>query len=182
MKGCPVQVILAGEESRLTEECRRQKEIGNGWDGNPPAVGFSAGAVPYSAGRLFGVGLSRPLEGEYRQAVQMITDSGRLRYRRRYALRHSQRYGAYSGSRGEGGPDRFVGYEKLGSALYPGREYCGTVADLRHRISAGGSCGGWENRRPAAMRRKTSGGRRGGRSTATRARLEKCWRRQALPI
>ena len=128
LKGCPVQVILAGEESRLTEECRRQKEIAERLGMEIHQLSdFLPGRCHIVLDALFGVGLSRPLEGEYRQAVQMITDSGAC------VIAVDMPSGIHSDTGHILGAavkaDRTVsfGYEKLGSALYPGREYCGTV-------------------------------------------------------
>ena len=77
---------------------------------------------------VFGVGLSRPVEGDYRQCIEMLASK---------SIRRTVAVDVPSGIHGDTGivmgialrADLTVtfGWEKTGTALYPGREYAGRV-------------------------------------------------------
>ena len=122
LKGYPVRVFLVGNPERGTEEFRAQLSIAanvglfsSPWqDGEKETCGLLIDAV-------FGVGLSRPVEGEYRQCIEMLEAR---------SIRRTVAVDVPSGIHGDTGivmgialkADVTVtfGWEKTGTALYPG--------------------------------------------------------------
>ena len=129
LKGYPVRVFLVGNPDKGTEEFRTQLTIA----GN---VGLSS--LPWQEGEkeecgllidaVFGVGLSRPVEGEYRQCIKMLGAK---------SIRSTVAVDVPSGIHGDTGTVMGIalradltvtfGWERTGTALYPGREYAGRV-------------------------------------------------------
>lgn len=135
-KGYGVRVILVGDPRRGTEEFCTQKRIAEKL-GLPVAEWkdwAAAGCVREGCccglliDGLFGAGLTRAVEGEYREALEML---GSQRGRKVVAVDlpsgiHSAT-GQVMGTAMRADVTVTFGYEKLGSVLYPGRDYCGRV-------------------------------------------------------
>ncbi len=128
-KGYKVTVILAGDLQHSTEEFRLQRRIAENlnvrvieWNDPLP------GRCDLLIDAVFGVGLSRPVEGEYRRVLEMMNLAGAGKI-----LAVDMPSGIHSGSGQILGvavrADLTVmfGYRKLGSVLYPGRDFCGQV-------------------------------------------------------
>ena len=129
LKGYPVRVFLVGNPDKGTEEFRTQLKIAGNvglftlpWqEGEKEECGLLIDAV-------FGVGLSRPVEGEYRQCIKMLEAK---------SIRRTVAVDVPSGIHGDTGTVMGIalradltvtfGWEKTGTALYPGREYAGRV-------------------------------------------------------
>ncbi len=128
-KGYKVTILLAGDPSRGTEEYHLQKRIAENL-GIPMTdrKDFRPEKCDILLDAVFGVGLGRPVEGEYRNVIRMINGSGAAS-----VVAVDMPSGIHSGNgqiMGEAvRADVTVtfGYKKLGSVLYPGREYCGEV-------------------------------------------------------
>ena len=128
-KGYKVTIILAGDPQRGTEEFYLQRHIAQNlgmqvveWKD------FLPGRCDILIDALFGVGLSRPAEGEYLEVIHMMENAGASK-----VVAVDMPSGIHSGSGQIMGAavraDMTVtfGWRKLGSVLYPGREYCGQV-------------------------------------------------------
>ncbi len=150
-KGYKVTVIIAGDPQRGTEEFHLQRRIAQNlgmriveWND------FLPGECDILIDAVFGVGLSRPVEGKYREVLQMMENAGASKV---VAVDmpsgiHSDT-GQVLGAAVRADVTVTFGYKKLGSVLYPGREYCGLVkvCDIGFaadsiRILADGSSGG----------------------------------------
>ncbi len=129
LKGYSVTVIIAGEPTRGTKEFHTQKEIAEKlgitiveWRD------FLPGTCEVIIDGVFGVGLTRNVEGEYREVLEMIAE-------RSWAsiVAIDLPSGIHSttaqvmGIAVKADVTVTFGYEKLGSILYPGRNYCGQV-------------------------------------------------------
>ena len=140
LKGCPVRIFLVGNPEKGTEEFRTQLRIaGNtgltaaSWqDGEEEECGLLIDAI-------FGVGLGRLVEGEYRQCMEMLASKA---IRARVALDIPSGVHADTGQiMGIALPADVTvtfGWEKMGTALYPGKGYAGAVqvADIGFPVQA----------------------------------------------
>ncbi len=134
LKGFQVQAVLVGKWEKATEENRLQQRI---LEKLGVPVGTGDGILEYDRAKgydlildgIFGVGLSRPVEGTaaaWIRAVCRAAESGTK------VLSLDIPSGVYAGG---GASDPAVrahetvtfGYGKLGMALYPGASYCGTI-------------------------------------------------------
>lgn len=128
-EGYQVTVILAGDQTRVTEEFRTQKRIAENLDMQLVEwKDFLPGRCDILIDAVFGVGLTRNVEGEYREVVEMMNQAGA-----KSVIAVDMPSGIHSDTGQVMGcavkAHRTVtfGYEKLGSVLYPGRSYCGKV-------------------------------------------------------
>ncbi len=132
--GYQVTVVIAGDESRASDEFRVQKQIAMNldmliidWED------FLPGGCDVLIDAVFGVGLSRDVEGEYQSVLEMMNniDSGAV-----IAVDMpsgiSSDTGAVMGIAVKADITVTFGYEKIGSVLYPGKDYCGRliISDL----------------------------------------------------
>lgn len=131
LRGCDVWIITVGDRSRWTPEMRSQIAIAKNLgisvrrfeelDGTEESFEAAVDA-------MFGVGLSRPLEGVFREAVQYL-DAARPKFTVAVDIPsgiHSGT-GAVLGAAVRADLTVTFGFEKLGTAIYPGRGYSGRV-------------------------------------------------------
>lgn len=125
-KGSQVTVVFAGKESSMSEECRLQSQIA-GNVGVEIITGFPADEYTVIIDAVFGVGLSREISGHYADVIGWMNAlSGR-----KVAVDIPSGISSYSGQilgtafRAE----LTVSFqcEKLGTVLFPGKEYAGKV-------------------------------------------------------
>lgn len=146
LRGFYVTVLTVGDEEHRTEEMQQQLSIDE-------KLGISveefSDFLPGSGGvvidALFGVGLSRDVTGEYLEAVRMIERiSPRLTVSVDLPSGIHSDTGKVMGAAVKADLTVTFGFEKLGTVLYPGREYSGlvTVAD----IGFPAYCGDWKPR------------------------------------
>lgn len=129
-RGVPVQIVLVGDLQHQTEEHRLQTEIAGrleiplcGWE---DWTARSNGVLLIDA--LFGIGLSRAVQGVYREAINRIN---RMADTRVIAADipsgiHADT-GEIMGDAVKADVTVTFGYPKTGQLLYPGKEYCGTL-------------------------------------------------------
>lgn len=134
LDGYPVVVIYIGDRERGSEEFRLQASIAE-------KLGISLidyrefipGRCDVLVDAVFGVGLSRPVAGEYLEFFRLLKEAGP---RLTVAVDIPSGISSDSGQiLGEALPAQFTvtfGWEKLGTVLYPGHDYAGevTVADI----------------------------------------------------
>lgn len=133
-KGYQVSLLLCGDPDHGTEEYDRQLQIARGLD--VPIIEFHdfiPGSCDIIIDGVFGVGLSRSIEGEYLEVLSMLASR---KAREVIAIDipsgiHSDN-GQVMGIALQATVTVTFGYEKLGTALYPGRAYAGrvVVADI----------------------------------------------------
>lgn len=135
--GFDVQVIVAGNEEHATSEFTIQKEIAGKLEVPMTAWGDfiqERGQIKRHdkdciiVDAVFGVGLSRDVEGMYAQVLAWMNDTQK---RKILAVDmpsgiHSDT-GAVMGIAVKADVTLTFGYEKMGSILYPGRGYCGVT-------------------------------------------------------
>ncbi len=135
LRGYEAEAVLAGNLKKATEENRLQQEIIKKL-GIP--LRTAEGALEYDMERgyalildgLFGVGLSRPIEGRMAGLVEAVNRAGEKGAK---ILALDIPSGVYAGG-GVSDPavraDATVtfGFHKLGMVLYPGALYCGRVS------------------------------------------------------
>ena len=142
--GFDVQVIVVGNEAHATKEFEIQKGIAeklevpvtdweqflqseNGQKGQVQLVQYQNREKKRAIiDAVFGVGLSREVEGTYAQVLDWINEK-----KTKWVLAvdmpsgiHSDT-GAVMGTAVKADVTVTFGYEKMGSAIYPGRGYCG---------------------------------------------------------
>lgn len=129
LEGYKVTVIIVGNQDRGTKEFRAQLEIGD-------RLGLSAvewkdfipGKCHLIIDGLFGVGLSRDVEGEYREILDTLKtmDQAAVVAVDIPSGIHSAT-GQVMGTALKADVTVTFGCQKLGTALYPGREYSGKL-------------------------------------------------------
>ena len=131
VKGYQVAICFIGEEEKATYETRQQidfaKKLG---------ISFVSTQAIYEYNiiidAIFGIGLSRPIEGDYARIIQQINDDRLDNGKKVIAI------DVPSGIHSDTGKVMNVaikaditvtfGYRKLGLVLYPGTEYAGEVS------------------------------------------------------
>ena len=130
LKGYHVTVVAVGREESRTEELRLQLAINEKLGLSVMEAGdFIPGTCQVAIDALFGVGLSRNVEGAYRDMIEMIED---MKPRFTVAVDipsgiHSDT-GKVMGTALKADLTVTFGFEKVGLALFPGKEYSGRVA------------------------------------------------------
>lgn len=126
--GYPATLVLAGDREKETEECRIQRNIAKklgildvSWQEAEELEGVILDG-------LFGVGLTREIEGEFRQCIQWAASQPAVLT---VAIDipsgiHSDR-GTIMGAALKADVTVTFGWEKCGTVLFPGREYAGEV-------------------------------------------------------
>lgn len=129
LQGYHTRILVAGDMERGTGEFAVQvsiaRNLGIGVGSWQEAGGESCGLL---IDALFGVGLGRMVEGEYRQCMEMLEAK---------SIPHTVAVDMPSGIHGDTGQIMGIGvradvtvtfgWEKMGTALYPGRTYAGRV-------------------------------------------------------
>lgn len=127
MEGYAVELYLVGDRTHATKEMRQQLKIAK-------KVGIKVikkitfekyGAI---IDALFGIGLTRPLTGEFYAMVDAINNSGKKVISVDMPSGISADNGKVLGIAVKADVTVTFGYQKVGCLLYPGTEYCGRVA------------------------------------------------------
>lgn len=134
LRGFDVTVLTVGDRERWTEEMVRQTAIDGRLGILVESFGaFLPGRFDVAVDALFGVGLSRDVEGVFAQAIHFMEEQ-----RPAFTLALdipsgvSAETGEILGTAVRADETVTFGCEKLGMLFYPGRELCGrvTVADI----------------------------------------------------
>ncbi|MEG2871757.1 MAG: NAD(P)H-hydrate dehydratase, partial [Clostridium sp.] len=125
-----VTILTVGKNDNRTEEMKSQLAIDDNL-GIPimEFFDFIPGTYDVTVDALFGVGLTRELSGEFKEAVEMV---GQLQPKLTVAVDipsgiHSET-GHVMGIAFRADLTVTFGYAKLGTLLYPGKEYSGRIA------------------------------------------------------
>ena len=134
LKGYAVTVILAGNLEHGTKECQTQYEIADRLGVNLVEYeDFIPGSCEVLVDAVFGVGLSREIEGEYRELLELMNrQNTKLRVAVDIPSGIHAGSGQILGVVFQADVTVTFGYEKTGMLLYPGRGFCGEriVADI----------------------------------------------------
>lgn len=125
-RGSEVTVVFAGREASLTDECRLQKQIcGN--LGIPVCTELPKGQYTAVVDALFGVGLSREVGGAYRRLIEELNALPCAKAAVDIPSGICAASGAVLGCAFRADLTVAFQCEKLGTALFPGRDYAGKV-------------------------------------------------------
>ncbi len=127
-KGHEAEVLFAGKESSLSEECRLQKQIAQR-QGIPVFTSYPGKEYTVVIDAVFGVGLSREITGNYLEIIRRMNESSGRKVAVDIASGICSRTGQVLGTAFRAELTVAMACVKLGSVLYPGEEYSGrTVA------------------------------------------------------
>ncbi|MDO5416383.1 MAG: NAD(P)H-hydrate dehydratase [Lachnospiraceae bacterium] len=129
LAGYPVVVVYIGEREKGTQEFKLQADIAENLGMNLIEYEeFIPGSCDVLVDAVFGVGLSRTMEGEYREFLEMLEGlKPGLTVAVDVPSGISSDSGQVLGTALRADVTVTFGWEKLGTVLYPGREYAGQV-------------------------------------------------------
>lgn len=126
LDGIHTEVWFVGKESSLTQETALQKEIYENYGGifcrNPEPDEYTI-----IVDALLGIGLSRPVEGAYAEAIHRVNESGRPVVAVDLPSGISADTGEILGCALRASVTVCFAYPKIGALLYPGAELCGKL-------------------------------------------------------
>jgi len=133
LHGYAVSILLPGMEGKKSPEMEVQLSIAGKL--GIPVYGvedFIPGKYDLVLDAVFGIGLSRPVEGRYKELIDFITESGAFVVAVDMPSGISSDTGKVMGCAVKADVTVTFGEKKLGQALFPGREACGRleVADI----------------------------------------------------
>lgn len=128
-KGYEVTVLLAGDLDRATPEHSSQRQIAEHMGVTLVEYGdFIPGTCDLIVDALFGVGLERPVEGEYRELIEMLAaQKTKLVVAVDLPSGIHADTGAVLGVSLQAKVTVTFGYQKTGLLLYPGKSFAGNV-------------------------------------------------------
>ena len=133
-QGMNVEVWLVGDASKATDSWKEQNRILQSY---PVKLCHQPEAEEYNViiDALFGVGLTREIKGEYADALQRMNHLKGYKVAMDIPSGISADTGEVMGIAFKADLTVTYGFEKVGSYLYPGREYCGEIKLARIGIS-----------------------------------------------
>lgn len=131
LSGCAVQILTVGNRTKATEENKRELAIAEKY-GVPVITAeefLQAEAYHFDvvADALFGVGLSRRIEGIYGQVLERLNGLSGKKLAVDIPSGIDADDGSVLGVAFRADLTVTFSYEKLGMRLFPGQEYCGRV-------------------------------------------------------
>lgn len=132
IKGVNVTLYFVGDPQRATDSTQRQINIAEKYRVQRAELPATLSDHTTIVDALFGVGLSRAVEGEYADAIETINQSGVEVLAVDIPSGVSADSGKIMNVAVKAKQTVTFAYKKLGQALYPGSEYCGkvTVKDI----------------------------------------------------
>lgn len=130
LRGYRTEILIAGNEERGTEEFRIQLNAARNLsipvcNANEPKEYIKEGECALIVDALFGVGLTRPVEGIYAELIGQMNRSSASIVAVDLPSGVSADDGKVCGCAVKADVTVTFGEEKLGMTLYPGTEYCG---------------------------------------------------------
>ncbi len=126
LQGIPVEIFLAGNPDKMTEETRHQWEIAASYQvpvtNNPVWSEYTV-----IADGIFGVGLSREITGKYREIIDCMNQAKAYKVAVDIPSGIHGDTGAVLGAAFDADLTVTFAYRKRGLCLYPGRMYAGEV-------------------------------------------------------
>lgn len=126
MEGYAAEICLVGEKTHATKETKQQLKIAK-------RLGIKVVKKPHLEqyalilDAMFGIGLGRPLAGEFYAMAEAINASGKTVVAVDIPSGISADNGRVLGSAVKADVTVTFGYRKVGCLLYPGVEYCGRI-------------------------------------------------------
>lgn len=131
-----VTAVMAGDESRCTKECRWQMEQFQK-AGGKICNDLPEGEYSIIADALFGVGLSRKIEGKYARIIDWMNAGSGLKFALDIPSGISSDTGEVLGTAFRADVTVTFQTEKFGIKVYPGKTYAGEIIDTDIGISTG---------------------------------------------
>lgn len=125
-QGCRVTVLFAGKESSMSEECRIQADIVRNL-GIPIVTELPKQEYTVILDAVFGVGLNREIEGRYRTLLEELNAKSGRKAAVDIPSGVCSATGRILGVAFRAELTVSFQCEKLGTVLFPGKEYAGTV-------------------------------------------------------
>lgn len=125
-KQVTVKVLFVGEESRCTIETAKQMEIAKNY-GLEICKEIDISAYTTIVDALFGIGVSRDIEGEYARVIQQMNKAGARILSIDIPSGISADTGKLMGIAVQADKTVTFAYKKIGLILYPGAAYAGTI-------------------------------------------------------
>ena len=125
-RGFPVTVVLVGNPDRCTEETKVQIALFE-QTGHQISNEFHKDEYSIIIDAIFGVGLSRPIEGRYKNVIEDMNQSSGIKIAVDIPSGISADNGAVLGIAFQADLTVTFQTEKVGLCLYPGKEYAGEV-------------------------------------------------------
>lgn len=122
----PVTVVFAGREESLSEETKIQKKICENC-GIKISTNFEPGEYTTIVDAIFGIGLSRKVEGRYAELIHEINAHRARTVAIDIPSGISADTGRVMGTAVKAELTVTFGYRKIGQILFPGTQYCGKI-------------------------------------------------------
>ena len=131
LQGYHVAILFLGDEDKATEQTCKQLEIARNL-GITFESNYKLHEYNIIIDSIFGVGLTRPVTGEYEEVINRINSSGNTVFSVDIPSGISTDCGRIMNAAVRADYTITFGYQKLGLLLYPGADYAGeiTVADI----------------------------------------------------
>ncbi|MFQ7491825.1 MAG: NAD(P)H-hydrate epimerase, partial [Lachnospiraceae bacterium] len=124
--GVSVQIHLIGEEAKCTEQTRMQIRAARMLD-IPIHYGVDNYLYDVIVDAIFGIGISREIEGKYKEVIEGINESHAIVVSADMPSGIHTDSGKVMGCAIEADITVTYGYRKLGQLLYPGTDYTGEL-------------------------------------------------------
>lgn len=125
-RGVPVCAAFVGRDASMTPECRMQRQICENC-GIKIGSNFDASEYTTIVDAMFGIGISRPVEGHYAEVIRQINRSSAGRVAVDIPSGVSADTGQILGVAVRADLTVTFAAKKIGQLLYPGAEYCGVL-------------------------------------------------------
>ena len=126
LHGYDVTIYLAGNSVHQTSEMSRQIKIANSYN-VPFADDMDFGRYSVIVDAIFGVGLSRPIEGKYKEIIDAINNISAYKVAVDIPSGINGNTGEILGTAFKADVTVTFAYKKIGLCLYPGRKIAGEV-------------------------------------------------------
>jgi len=126
LSGKQVRIVLIGEEKKATKETKRQIEIAKKYNVKIYNT-FDNSEYNVIIDALFGIGVSREIEGSYKDAICYMNEAKGFKVAVDIPSGISADTGKVMGSAFKADLTVAIAYKKLGHVLYPGASYCNKI-------------------------------------------------------
>lgn len=126
LEGKQVRIVLIGDENQATVDTKRQIAIAKKYNVKIYST-FDNSEYNVIIDALFGIGVSREIEGSYKEAIHYINEAKGFKVAVDIPSGISADTGKVMGSAVKADLTVAIAYKKLGHVLYPGASYCNKI-------------------------------------------------------
>lgn len=123
----PVRVVFVGDDSRMTEDCRKQRLICENYGLKVETDIQCLEQCGVLIDALFGIGLSREIVGEDAECIRQCNDFDAVKIAIDMPSGISADDGQILGTAFCADETITFGFAKIGQMIYPGKKYCGRL-------------------------------------------------------